>query len=62
MKKKIIVLAALLFSMSVNAQNAVGNWSLLPKASDIQRMKTVNILMEVNSLNYLLFINVLRQG
>ena len=29
MKKKIIVLAALLFSMSVNAQNAVGNWSLL---------------------------------
>lgn len=32
MKKSIIVLTALLFSVSANAQNAVGSWSLMPKA------------------------------
>ena len=32
MRRKIIVLAALLFSVCANAQNAVGSWSLQPKA------------------------------
>ena len=32
MKKSIIVLTALLFYVSANAQNAVGKWSFLPKA------------------------------
>ena len=31
MRRKIIVLAALLFSVCANAQNAVNNWSLQPK-------------------------------
>ena len=32
MKKNFMVLAALLLSVSVNAQKAVGSWSLQPKA------------------------------
>ena len=32
MKKNFIALAALLFSVSVNAQTAAGSWSLQPKA------------------------------
>ena len=31
MRRKIIVLAALLFSVCANAQNAVGSWSIQPK-------------------------------